>query len=129
MIAGAPRLLQSEVGDQCEGSAINQRLGGLAPTDIRINPVNRRSRKRGRVMRARQRRLLKAPIDELHLPGLAELIARPRNQPFAGLDRRHPQAAGEQAACQLAGATADLEHHCAGTEPPTSHARSISASG
>jgi len=67
-------------------------------------------------MRVGQRRLLKTPIDEPHVPGVAELIARPRDQPFAGLDRRHPQAAGEQAACQLAGTTADLEHHCAGTE-------------
>ncbi len=69
-------------------------------------------------MRVRQRRVLEAPIDERHLPGVAELIARPRDQPFAGLDHGHPQAAGEQAARELAGATADLEHRCAGTETP-----------
>jgi len=37
---------------------------------------------------------------------------------FAGLDGRHPQTASEQAARQLSGATADLQHGCATTETP-----------
>jgi hypothetical protein len=110
------RVLQPEVGHECERPAAHERVGDLPPTHIRIDPMNLRCQKHGSVVRVRQRRLLQARVDELHLTGAVQLIARPRDQLLARLDRRNPQAPRQQAARQLACAAADLQHTGSGSE-------------
>jgi len=72
-----------------------------------------------RVVRVRQRRVLEACADELHIASVLQLITRPRDQLVTGFDRGHPQPPGEQGSRQLTCAAADLKHR--GAWPDTGH--------
>jgi hypothetical protein len=67
-------------------------------------------------VRARQRRILQARVDELHVARVPQPTTRSRDQPLAGFDRGHPQATSEQRARQLTRTAADLEHRDPGSD-------------
>jgi hypothetical protein len=76
--------------------------------------MDRRRREHSRVLGTRQRGILQARVDELHIAKAVELIASPRDQLLARLHGRHPQPAGQQAARELTRAAPDLKHRGAG---------------
>jgi hypothetical protein len=113
----AARLLQPEVLHERQRPAVRQHVRGLLPADPGVDPVERGRAEHRTEPPARQRRVLEPGVDEIHPPGAGQVLPGQGDQARPGLDRGHVQAPGEQAAGQLAGSAADLEHGVAARDP------------
>jgi hypothetical protein len=91
--------------------------------------MDRRRRKHRSAVRARQRRLLQARVDELHFTGAGHLVAHRRDQLFAGstATTRNPRASKLRVNCPVPQPISSTRAPAA--SPATSQARSVSASG